>query len=486
MSQPNPEQNKSLTIRVLSEDQIWEIKRAALEVLAKTGCRVQHQAGVKLLKQAGAIVKEDLVKVPEHVVEQCISSAPKGFTIYNREGHRAMELEDRKSYYGSSTAAPNTRDAITGEIRETRLSDIVLVAKVADALPHISFAMPFGSAQDVQPKLAEEVHEFEAVVTHTTKPVMFPSQSTRAFEMVYEMAAEIAGGLDALREKPFLIAFPEPITPLVFPHDTVERVLYAAKLGMPQYCGPIAQLGVTGPVTLAGSLVLVVAESLMSITLAQLQNNGSPCLQCAGVVPFDMRNGTFSVGGPELSLCRIALAQIAQSYGLPTFAIAGTSDSKIPDAQAGIECAFSLLAQRLAGLNLIHGLGYLAGGMICSAEMLVLGDEAAGMVERLIRGIDVNAGTLARDLIHKVGPGGNFLQEEHTLNNFRKELWIPSLMSRETCDAWRDRGAKDVSARAREKIVEILETHKVTPLPDRVVAALERIKQMAIKELAVG
>jgi trimethylamine--corrinoid protein Co-methyltransferase len=124
--------------------------------------------------------------------------------------------------------------------------------------------------------------------------------------------------------------------------------------------------------------------------------------------------------------------------------------------------------------------------MICSAEMLVLGDEAAGMVERLIRGIDVNAGTLARDLIHKVGPGGNFLQEEHTLNNFRKELWIPSLMSRETCDAWRDRGAKDVSARAREKIVEILETHKVTPLPDRVVAALERIKQSANKELAPG
>jgi len=479
-------ENRSIGVRILSDDQIWEIKRSALEVLAKTGCKIQHEGAIKLLKQSGAIIRGDLVRVPEHIVEQCLLSAPKGITIYSRDGRRAMEVEGRKSYYGTSTAAPNTRDALTGEVRETRLVDIIQGAKIADALPNINFVMPFGSAQDVEPKIAEEIHEFEAIVTNTTKPIMFPSYSIKAFEKVYEMASEIAGGLDTLREKPFLIAFPEPITPLVFPHDTVHRVFFAADLGMPQYNGPIAQLGMTGPVTLAGSLVLVLSESLMSITLAQLKNPGTPCFLCAGIIPFDMQNGICCNTGPELNLCRVALTQIAQSYGLPTFGIAGTSDSFVPDIQAGVESTFSLLNQRLGGINIIHGLGYLGSGMVCSSEMLVLGNEIVGMVERFMQGIEVNVDTLARELIHKVGPGGNYLQEEHTFKNFRKELWLPSIFPRQSYDAWQGQNSKDTVKKIKATIREILETHKVPPLPDKTVMALERIKQAGDRELAQG
>ena len=233
MIQSSFAENRSVFFRVLSDDQIWEIKRAAFEVLEKVGCQILHAGARQLLKEAGAVVNGDRVKVPQYIVEECVRTAPKGITIYDRGGQRALEVEGRKSYYGTSTASPNTRDALTGEIRETRVADIALGAKVADALPHIDWVMPMGSSQDVPPLVAD-LHEFEAVVSNTTKPLVFIGYSPQGVELVYEMAAAVAGGLDQLKERPFLLLYPEPISPLVFPAEVVERTFIAADLGMPQ------------------------------------------------------------------------------------------------------------------------------------------------------------------------------------------------------------------------------------------------------------
>ena len=258
MIQSSFSQNRSVFFRVLSDDQIWEIKRAAFDILQKTGAKILHKEARQMLKKAGAMVKDDVVKIPEYVVQECIRTAPKGITIFDRNKQRAMEVEGRKSYYGTSTASPNTRDALTGEIHETRVEDIARGAMVADALPNIDWVMPMGSSQDV-PAFAADVHEFEAVVKNTTKPLVFIGYSKRGVELVYEMAAAVAGGIEELRAYPFLIAYPEPITPLVFPPEVVDRMFIAADLFMPQIPGPTQQLGATAPVTLAGALALAIA-----------------------------------------------------------------------------------------------------------------------------------------------------------------------------------------------------------------------------------
>jgi len=482
MIQSSFSENRSVFFRVLSDDQIWEIKRAAFDILEKTGAKVLHAGARKMLKQAGALVKGEIVKVPEHIVQECLRTVPKGFTIYDREGQRAMEVEGRKSYYGTSTASPRTKDALTGEIHETRVIDIARGALVADALAHIDWVMPMGSSQDV-PAISAELHEFEAVVTHTTKPMVFIGYSPRGNELVYEMAAEIAGGMDALRARPFLLSYPEPITPLVFPEEPVDRMFLSADLCMPQVVAPSQQLGATAPVTLAGTVALAVAEGLMSLTLIQLRNPGTPYLMGCNISGFDMATSTMSIAAPEMSLGLAAQAEVVQSFGLPTWGLAGSTDSKTIDAQAGIESAFSILAQGLAGLNLIHDVGYMDMAMICSTEMLVLGDEVIGMAKRFIRGIEVTAETLARSVIEKVGPGGHFLQEDHTYEHFRKELWIPTLMARQPYDIWSQEGSKDMSQRAAEKVRNIIETHKVPPLPDKTLAALEKLKISGEKEL---
>ena len=469
---------------LLTEAQISEIKNAALQLMARTGFEVHHREARRLLKQAGARIEDQRVKVPADIVEACIDSAPKGFWIFDRQGQPAMHVTGRKSYHGCSTGSHNTKDALTGEIHETRLLDIARGAKLCDALPGIEFVMPMGSAQDVAPHAAQELHEFQAIVTNTTKPVVMLSYSTRAFELVYEMAAAVAGGLENLQRKPFLLAYPETITPLVFPQEPVQRILFAACLGMPVLCSPAAQMGASGPVTLAGSLALIVAESLMCLTLAQLSRPGTPCFLAGGVIPFDMRHGSLSTGGPELSLGKIALAEIGRSLGLPSWGTAGCSDAKLVDGQAGVEGTFSILAQNLGGVNLIHDVGYLDSGMVCSAEMLVLGHETIGMTRRLMRGFDIDTESLALDLIDSIGPGGNFLQTEHTLANFRRELWQPSLMAREHYDKWEDQGRKAIDQKIREKIRAILETHAVKPLSGKTGAELERIKRKGSQELA--
>jgi len=475
-------EKRSVSMKILDADQIWEIRRAALDVMFHAGFKVLHTGARKMLKQAGAVVKDERVKVPEFVVEQCLRTAPKGWTVFDRQGGRAMEVEGRKSYFGTSTASPNTKDALTGEIHPTRVADIAAAARVADALENIDWVMPMGSAQDV-PALAADLHEFEAVVTNTSKPIVFIGYSPRGTQLVFEMAAEVAGGLDNLKARPFVLLYPEPISPLIQPEEVVERIFIAADLGLPQVPGPAVSLGATGPVTLAGTITQITAESLMCLVLAQLRKPGCPCCLSGNVQVLDMATGLIGVGSPELSLGIAAQAEVAQSFGLPTWGYAGCTDAKVVDAQAGLESGLSILSQALAGLNLVHDVGYLDMAMVCSPAQLVLGNDAIGWAKRFVRGIEVNRETIAREVIEAVGPGGHFLQQQHTVDHFRKELWRPALLTRQHYTNWEKDGAKDMYQRIQEKLKDILENHKVPPLPDKTLAALKDIKQRGEKEL---
>jgi trimethylamine--corrinoid protein Co-methyltransferase len=313
---------------------------------------------------------------------------------------------------------------------------------------------------------------------------VFIGYSPRGVELVFQMAAEVAGGLDTLQQRPFLLLYPEPISPFVFPADVVERMFIAADLNMPQIPGPVGQPGATSPVTMAGTITQIVAEGLLCLSLVQLRKPGAPCFLGANVGVFDMATAKLSMAGPETSLAIIAQSEIAQSFGLPSWGLAGATDAKVLDAQAGLESAFHILAQGLGGLNLIHDVGYMDMGMICSPDMLVLGDEIVGMARRFIQGIDVNSETLARDVISRVGPGGHYLEEDHTYNHFRRQLWRPTLLTRHGREDWQEAGSKDLAQKVREKVLEIINTHQASPLDNDVVGAIARLREKGVEELS--
>jgi trimethylamine--corrinoid protein Co-methyltransferase len=271
---------------------------------------------------------------------------------------------------------------------------------------------------------------------------------------------------------------------LIQPEEVVDRIFLAADLGMPQMPGPAVSLGATGPVTLAGTVALLTAESLMCLVLAQLRNPGCPCCLGANVQVLDMSTGLFGVGFPEISLGISAQAEVAQAFELPTWGYAGCTDAKVLDAQAGLEAGVTVLSQGLAGLNLIHDVGYMDNAMVCSPAQLVLGNEAIGWTKRFIRGVRVSPETIARDVIASVGPGGHFLQQKHTLSHFREELWRSQLLTRKSHTDWQKEGARDMAERVQEKLADILETHQVPLLPDRTLQALADIKARGEKEFA--
>ncbi|MCG8619627.1 MAG: trimethylamine methyltransferase family protein [Desulfobacterales bacterium] len=474
--------NRSVGLNILTEDQIYEIRQAAFDVVEKVGFKCTHKGVHKMMQQAGAKVAGDNIRIPRYIVQECLVTVPKGWTIYDREGRRAMQVEGENSYFGTSTGSPNTRDAFTGEIRPTTIQDIEWGAKVADYLPNIDFVMPMGTAQDV-PADTAELYEIPAMLKNTVKPSVFLCYSALGCEYVYEMAAVVAGGQEALSEKPYIIAYPEAIAPLHFPDDVINRIFVAADRFMPQIPGSTVQAGATGPVTLAGVVTQMTAEAMIHISIAQLRKRGCPVSMSGNAGILDMRTALMTMGAPENSLALIAQAEVAQSFNLPSWGLAGATDAKRLDVQAGVDSTFSIITQAMSKLNLIHDVGYMAAGMACSLEQLVLGNETIGMAKRFTKGITVNSETLAREVIENVKPAGHFLGQKHTMENFKNELWATNLMNLQSISAWESAGRPTMEDRVKDEIQMILDTHTPEPLSDKVLTELDRLRKEGEKEI---
>ena len=474
-----------MNFEMLSEKDIKKIHSASLQVLEKTGGQIHNEAAKELLADAGCkICDNNLVKIPGHLVEHCLDSVAKGFTLYDRQGNVACELKGRNSYFGTGVTNPNFHDYKTGQRKPTSVQDIENAAKVADFLPQIDWIMPLGSVQDV-PAHASDVYEFEAAVTNTTKPIVFICHDLRGLKDVLDMAEAVVGGRRQLQEKPFLISYPEPISPLVHSANATEKLLYSAARNIPIIYTPAPMAGATAPASMAGLLVQANAECLTGLVLAQLKRKGVPVIMGGVLTILDMRTGTICYGAPELSLLSAAYADIARYYGIPTWGTAGCSDSKVPDVQAAIEATFSSFANYLSGLNLIHDPGFLENAMIGSLEMLLITNEVAGMVKRFAGGIEVNDDTLAVEVIDSVGPGGNYLQHDHTLEHFR-EFYEPMLLDRNNYSTWQSLGSKTMQDRIKEKIEHILTNHKPEPLDQEIKARIKEIREKSAKERSCG
>ena len=471
------------SLSFVTESQIHEIKQAAFLILERTGVKLAHPEALRMVKEAGAIIKDGRVYTPRYLIEEALTKVPKGFTVYNRMGDPVMDLSGRKSYYGTSTASPNQEEIGSRQIIPTTLAGIARGAKLADGLENIDFVMPFGTAQDA-PLESAELYEIEEVLKNTTKPIVFCGYSGRGVALALEMAAAVAGGRQELAQRPFIIPYPEPITPLHYPYEVVERIFACSDFMVPQLTSGAQITGMTSPMTLAGSLALANAECFFSIFLAQLRKAGSPCFICASVGTSNLRNGLGHISCPELSMTVAIQAAIGRNLGLPTWGLAGATDSKTVDAQAGIEASLEMVIQALAGVSLIHDSGYLDMGMTCSYAMTVMDNEIISWIKRFMSGLEISADTLATEIINKVGPGGNFLTNKHTLKYARTESWQSNLFTKNAYHSWEVEGRKTLEDRAHERAASILETHQPVPLPEKVLEEVMRIRKNGATELA--
>ena len=373
-----------------------------------------------------------------------------------------MFLEGTRVYFGTGSDCLNIIDHETGEHRRFTRADLVDAYRLCDALPNIDFLMSMGIPSDVDVPLQYDT-QMALMLEHTRKPIVFVTNDRAGCQRAIDMAAAVAGGFEALVERPHILLYSEPSSPLQHSETAIDKMLLMAEYGLPVLHAPGMLLGGTAPITMAGGLVQGLAELLSGLVLHQLKRRGAPFVFGAGVTHLDMSAMQVSYGSPESRLTNTAIAQLGRWYGMPTWGFAGCSDSKVFDEQAAAECLLSVLIARLSGTNLAHDLGYLESGLTTSLEMVVLADELVSMTDHLVKGIEVTEDTLLLDEIDTVGPGGDYLNTRETVKRFR-EYWFPSLLSRKRREKWLERGGTTLGQRLNSRVKEIIREHQVKPL----------------------
>ncbi len=460
----------------LSPEQCQKLHNASLEILSRTGAQLHDQEAIDLLKKAGATVTDgNRVRVPAGLVEKAFTTVPKRVTLYDRNGQPALYLEESNCYYGTGSDCLHIVDHRTGERRSPVLQDIVEGMTVCDALSHVDFVMSMFLPMDVDP-MSSDRYQMEAMLNHTTKPIVYVTNEFSGCVDDVEMAEIVAGGAEALKLRPFAACYINVTSGLIHNQEALQKLLFLADKGLPALYIPVVDCGINSPVTPAAGMALVNAGVLLGLVLSQLKREGAPFIIPGwGGEGLDMRTMVSPYCPPNSKGMAHALAH---HYNLPQFGIGGCSESKLVDQQAAAEAALTLMAETLGGANLIHDLGYLESGLSGSLAQLVICDEMVGWIEDMMAPLEISDETLALDLIDELGPDGNYLDTDHTMEHFR-ERWYPTVFERGNYDQWQAKGAKTLEQRAVERVEEILAEHKPEPLPEDVAQAVHAVVERA-------
>lgn len=450
--------------RMFTDAQLHEIHLASLEILRRTGVRVHETESLALLRDAGCVVTDmNLVRFPPGVVEDAIADAPSRVVLCDRTGEPRVHLEGHRVYFGTGSDLINTIDLETGERRLSVLSDVGNAARLADSLPNLDFVMSMALPSDV-PTQTSDRRSFLAMTENTVKPLVFTAWDEAGLADIIAMAEAIASGPDELKLKPFLLAYLEPTSPLQHTEVVLRKLLMMADHGLPFVYAPGPIDGANAPVTPAGTLAMSNAEVISGVTIAQLRRRGTPVVWGSGSGPLDMKTMVATYSSPEFMLHSMAMSEMAHYYyRKPVWGYAGCSESKLPDIQAGIESALTILWAAISGANLVHDAGYIESGLTASLEMMVVCDEIIGLVRRLMRGIEITPETLALDVIDQVGPGGSFLDTPHTLQNYR-QVWYPRVFDRRGYGGWMEAGRPTAIKTAHEVARDAIAHHRPEPL----------------------
>jgi trimethylamine--corrinoid protein Co-methyltransferase len=389
-----------------------------------------------------------------------------------------MELYKDQIYFGAGSDTPFTWDPYTGERRRATYEDVKNFAKIAEAMPHMDFHMSLGIVQDVNVGTYDR-WQYLAMLEGTNKPINITAVDLDGLRDQLEMAYIRVGGKEEFEKGPVFSLYIEPVSPLSHSREVVQKLLFATDHGIPFVYTPCPLAGATSPCTLAGTAVQALTESLFGIVLSQLRKPGAPLIIGGLMSNMDMRTTVYCYGSPEMALLSAAYTQITKWLGVPEYETAGCSDAKMFDEQAAMEATFNVATAALVGGNMIHDVGYLEQGLTSSMEMMVASNEIIDRVKRILRGIPVTDDSKALHVIDEVGPGGHYLDHDHTYDRFRDVIWQGELTDRQNWENWDLGGRKTFRDRVHAKVLEILEA-ETEPLMDEAMAQeLRRICELA-------
>jgi len=452
----------------LSNAELERIDGATMRVLRETGVKVLESEAVSLLEKAGAKFdkKTRIAKIPESLIRDCLKGAPRRFRLCGREGKHDLLFGEGNVYTGT-VGTPVMTEGLDGVVRPSTVNDVENFYKLADALPNIDHSGWACWPRDVPERLAH-LYEIYLGFRHSTKTLDGWNWGREMTEESIDLAAIVAGGREELKEKPMLLGFANPVSPLTLSKEATEGLISYAKAGQPCVYPPECLAGGTSPATVAGLLVQQNAEVLVSIAVAQLAERGAPSIYSSVSGMMDMRTGSIALGAPEVGLIMAGAAQLARFYGIPSRGTGGNTESMSVDYQAGVESMGTLLMAALSGWDIVYdAAGSIESSLTASYAKMVLDNDVCGEVKRIISGIDLSEESLAVDVIGVAAAKGGFLSSPHTLRHFRTETYSPSSFWRGSRTLWESQGRRDVITKAREAAEQIIREHRISAPLDR-------------------
>jgi trimethylamine---corrinoid protein Co-methyltransferase len=470
--------------KILNDKQITKIRDASLSILERTGVLIPHKDMLSRLADFGANVdfKKEIARIPAALVEKSVAQAGKSFSIYGRDISKEARFGAGKRNYNSIAGEGHWIDQPGGARRFATLEDVATAARFADALDCIN--IPGAMTDPIELPVAWRcVQVMATMLKNTDKPITFWYYDRASARFINEIMVAVRGGEAEAAKHPLCYPFMEPISPLRFPHLGIDLLYETSKLNLPVPIGPMAQMGLSAPMSIGGTMAVENAEILAGICITQAIKPGLPV--CYGGIchAFDMSTTQMIFSGPEQAIFGVAMTQIGKSYGLPVYINVGLSDSKRPDAQAAMEASVSLAFGAAAGADIFGHMGISGVDQATSLDMLVLQNEVISFIESTMRELDLSDETLGLDLINDLGPGGSFIDTDHTCEHFRKELWTSKLLDRSYYQAWLDAGAKSMEERCEARKNDILASHKPNPMDKKLVKEVDAIVAAAKREL---
>ncbi len=461
---------------VVSDNELHKIHEASIKILEDIGICSESDIILDIFKREGANVdlKNRVIRLDRDMIETAIRLAPSSFVFHGREPQYDLLLEPGRIYYGmGGSPEPHIWDYNLGQKRGPIKDDVINIARLGHVLDNVDFLGTFCCAGDM-PKDTQLYHEYEAFLSNSTKPFPYSAPGREATIRFIEMASVASGGESELRRRPSIAIFTETVSPLKvgqYSDGTVEAV----EFGIPVIVALAPMMGATSPTTLAGTLAQSNAEALFGVVLTQLLKPGAPVMYGPGTGTFDMGTLQYTYASPEQTLSRAVVAKLSRFYQIPSYNLGGAAEAKLPDAEAASQATMGMLMNALSGITMTKVMGTLASGLYGAPEMLVICDEIARMVKRILRGFSVTDETLAVDAIKEVGFYKDFISHEHTGKHFRNEFYFPNLFKRQSIGEWEQEGKKSITDVAHEKYKDIIANAGPVKLPNGAEEELKKI-----------
>jgi len=471
----------SWNLEFLDGDEIEGIRSSSLRILSEIGVQVNHDEIREEMKMNGAEESNDgNLLLSEEMVNEAIKKSGKEYSIHARNPKNSIRIGSGDLRFLSSGGQAWIVDPIRKERRTPTRDDLREATILGDALENINIVGSLAIPQELTVP-GRSIYVYSELIKNSSKVVSSWIEDPREAPYILRLFDVLSGGEEEHRKKPMIWYFCEPVSPLKFRYESLEILRLFCSKGLPMSFGPMVQAGLSGPVTLAGTLSLENAEILAGITISQTISPGTP-VEYTGIPHIaDMRNLHISFGSPEQALMAVAIVQVGKSYGFSVHVNTGLTDSNIPDAQAGLEKAATMLVSILAGAEMPGHLGIAGADQGASLEQLIIDNEMVGYVKRIVKGFEVNEETLAFNLIKERYRTGSFTGTMHTLRHMRKEQWFPQLLNRDIWEGWSSKNSKDLLTKAREMKQKILKEHEPEPLESRIEDEIDQIVEEAVK-----